>query len=252
MGKIRRQDYTLAFTHLKNNQNISAYNLFTDLAETQKKMDKVKAALLFLLAAECRSKQNKDNHHEILEAGKLFLDFGKKIETYKAKGALLCASKCFLRVGEYDDAKKAFKKAKEFQLTMIEVSRPIIIIEDNKAVVIKLETYLKKLGYSDCTNYQTGKEGIRECKKLISTSKNPIVLLDMGLPDIDGAVVASKLLEEKLDLQIILITADEKTTKRVNETIRSGVSAFIQKPFTIDEIKTALDTAEKDYSHSKQ
>lgn len=252
MGKIRRQDYTLAFTHLKNNQNISAYNLFTDLAETQKKMDKVKAALLFLLAAECRSKQNKDNHHEILEAGKLFLDFGKKIETYKAKGALLCASKCFLRVGEYDDAKKAFKKAKEFQLTMIEVSRPIIIIEDNKAVVIKLETYLKKLGYSDCTNYQTGKEGIRECKKLISTSKNPIVLLDMGLPDIDGAVVASKLLEEKLDLQIILITADEKTTKRVNETIRSGVSAFVQKPFTIDEIKTALDTAEKDYSLSKQ
>ena len=252
MGKIRRQDYTLAFTHLKNNQNISAYNLFTDLAETQKKMDKVKAALLFLLAAECRSKQNKDNHHEILEAGKLFLDFGKKIETYKAKGALLCASKCFLRVGEYDDAKKAFKKAKEFQLTMIEVSRPIIIIEDNKAVVIKLETYLKKLGYSDCTNYQTGKEGIKECKKLISTSKNPIVLLDMGLPDIDGAVVASKLLEEKLDLQIILITADEKTTKRVNETIRSGVSAFVQKPFTIDEIKTALDTAEKDYSLSKQ
>ncbi|KAG2478757.1 MAG: Response regulator [Nitrosopumilales archaeon] len=251
MGEIKRQDYDLAFTHLKSNQNISAHNLFTNLAETQKKTDKVKAALLFLLAAECKSKQNKNNDHEILEAGKLFLDFGTKIKSYEAKGALLCASKCFLRVGEYDDAKKSFNKAREFRLPKIEVSRPIIIIEDSQAVVMKLKIYLEKLGYGDCTNYQTGKEGIKECKKLISTSKNPIVLLDMGLPDIDGAIVASTLLEEKPDLPIILITADEKTTKRVSKTISSGVSAFIQKPFTIDEIKTALDIAEKDYSLSK-
>ena len=60
MREIGRQDYNLAFTHLKNNQNISAHNLFTNLAETQKKTDKVKAALLFLLAAECKSKQNKE------------------------------------------------------------------------------------------------------------------------------------------------------------------------------------------------
>ena len=133
----------------------------------------------------------------------------------------------------------------------MEVSRRIIIIEDSEAVVMKLENYLEKLGYRDYTNYHTGKEGIKECKKLISASKNPIVLLDMGLPDIDGAVVASTLLEEKPDLQIVLITVDEKTTKRVSKTISCGVSAFIQKPFTIDEIKTALDIAEKDYSLSK-
>jgi len=76
--------------------------------------------------------------------------------------------------------------------------------------------------------------------------KNPIVLLDMGLPDMDGDVVASKLLEEKLDLQIILITADEKTTKRVYKTISSGVVAFIQKPFTIDDMKKALEIAESE------
>jgi len=109
---------------------------------------------------------------------------------------------------------------------------------------------LEKLGYKDYHHYQTGKEGIVGCKKLIADSKSPIVLLDMGLPDIDGDVVASKLLVEKLDLQIILITADEKTTERVTKTISSGVSAFIQKPFTIDEIKKAMDIAEKEYSMS--
>jgi DNA-binding response OmpR family regulator len=75
-----------------------------------------------------------------------------------------------------------------------------------------------------------------------------VILLDMGLPDLEGDVVATKLLKDKINLQIIVITADEKTTKRVNKTISTGVSAFIQKPFTLDELKKAIDVAESEYS----
>ena len=251
MADLKKQDYNLAFTHLKNDQNISAHNLFTNLAEFQKKSDSIKAAILYLLAGECKTKQGKENNHEMLEAGKLFLDFGKKDNSFKAKGAYLCASKCFLKVGEYDDAKKAFDQSKEFHISDIEILRPIVIIEDSKAVVLKLQNYLDNLGYKDYISFQTGKEGISSCKKLIQDSKNPIVLLDMGLPDMQGDTVASQLLEEKLDLQIILITADEKTSKRVSETISSGVAAFIQKPFTINDLKNALAVAEKEYSLSQ-
>ena len=250
MADLKKQDYNLAFTHLKNDQNISAHNLFINLAEFQKKSDSIKAAILYLLAGECKTKQGKENNSEMLEAGKLFLDFGKKDNSFKAKGAYLCASKCFLKVGEYDDAKKAFDQSKEFHISNIEILRPIVIIEDSKAVVLKLQNYLDNLGYKDYISFQTGKDGISSCKKLIQDSKNPIVLLDMGLPDMQGDTVASQLLEEKLDLQIILITVDEKTSKRVSETISSGVAAFIQKPFTINDLKNALDVAEKEYSLS--
>ncbi len=251
MADLKKQDYNLAFTHLKNDQNISAHNLFINLAEFQKKSDSIKAAILYLLAGECKTKQGKENNSEMLEAGKLFLDFGKKDNSFKAKGAYLCASKCFLKVGEYDDAKKAFDQSKEFHISNIEILRPIVIIEDSKAVVLKLQNYLDNLGYKDYISFQTGKDGISSCKKLIQDSKNPIVLLDMGLPDMQGDTVASQLLEEKLDLQIILITADEKTSKRVSETISSGVAAFIQKPFTINDLKNALAVAEKEYSLSQ-
>ena len=78
MANKKKLDYELAFTHIQNNQNITAYNLFLDLAENQKKIDGLKAALLFMLAAECKSRQNKDNRNETLEAGKLFLNFAKK------------------------------------------------------------------------------------------------------------------------------------------------------------------------------
>ncbi|KKL07582.1 hypothetical protein LCGC14_2584570, partial [marine sediment metagenome] len=40
----------------------------------------------------------------------------------------------------------------------------------------------------------------------------------------------------------------EKTSKRVTKTISSGVIAFIQKPFTINDLKDAMNTAESEYS----
>ncbi len=251
MSEPKKQDYDLAFTHLRNDQNISAHNLFLNLAESKKKSDSVRAAILYLLAGECKRKQDKENKNEMLEAAKLFLDYGKKEKNYKAKAAFLCASKCFLKAGEYDEAKKVFDQTREFQLEPLDLSRPIVIIEDSKAVVLKLQNYLDNLGYKDYISFHTGEEGISSCRKLISDSKHPIVLLDMGLPDIQGNEVASKLLQEKLDLQIILITADEKTSERVHETISSGVTAFIQKPFTVNDLKNALDTAEKEYSLSQ-
>jgi len=123
-----------------------------------------------------------------------------------------------------------------------------VIVDDSKSVIIKLQNYLKKLGYNDVITFETGTEAIKESQKLIKSSKNPIFLLDMGLPDIDGDVIATKILEVQPDSQIILITADEKTSKRVTKTISSGVTAFIQKPFTINDLKDAMNTAESESS----
>ena len=130
----------------------------------------------------------------------------------------------------------------------IEIFRPIVIIDDSKAVSLKLKNYVEKLGYAEILIFENGKDGLKGCQKLFSKNKKPIVLLDMGLPDLDGDVVATKLLKENLDLQIIVITADEKTTKRANTIISSGVSGFIQKPFTLDEITKAIGIAESEYS----
>jgi len=111
-----------------------------------------------------------------------------------------------------------------------------------------LENYVEKLGYSEVYVFENGKDGIKGCKKIFSENKEPVILLDMGLPDLEGDVVATKLLKEKINLQIVVITADDKTTQRVNKTISTGVSAFIQKPFTLDELKKAIDVAETEYS----
>lgn len=242
-----KNDYDLAFTHLKNNQNISAHNLFLNLANSHKKNAPLKSALLLILASECKSKQGKSSNEEILEAGNLFLDYAKGEKSYQAKIAYLCASKCLLKIGKYDDAKKAFNSAREYHLPIISVTKPVVIIEDSKAVSMRLESFLEKLGYKQVSSFSTGKEGIKQCKKLLAKSITPVVLLDMGLPDIGGDEVADLLQKEKTEIQIILITADAKTTKGVNKTISSGVSAYIQKPFTINDLKKALEITDSEF-----
>ena len=243
-----RTNCEVALTHLKNKQFITAHNLFLDQAESLKKSEFLKSALLYMLASECRSRQGKDSESEIKEASDLFLKYSKDKNSRNIKGALLCASKCLLSLGEFDKAKETYQKAKTIIQTSVQVTRPIVIIDDSKAIAMKLKTYAEKLGYYDVHVFENGKDGVKGCKKIFSENKEPVVLLDMGLPDLDGDVVATKLLKEKVSLQIVVITADEKTTERVNKTISTGVSAFIQKPFTLDELKKAIDIAESEYS----
>ena len=222
--------------------------LFLDQAESLKKSDFLKSALLYMLANECKTRQRKVSENEIREASDLFLKYSNAKNSTNVRGALLCASKCLLSLGEFDKAKSVYQKAKSMIQVSIPVTRPIVIIDDSKAIAMKLQTYVKKLGYSEIHIFENGKDGLTGCKKLFSENKEPVVLLDMGLPDLGGDVVATKLLKEKISLQIIVITADEKTTSRANKTISTGVSAFIQKPFTLDELKKAMGIAESEYS----
>ncbi|KEQ56352.1 Transcriptional regulatory protein QseB [Marine Group I thaumarchaeote SCGC AAA799-E16] len=200
-----------------------------------------------MLAAECKKQHGKDSENEIAEAGDLFLKYSNRKDADNVKGALLCASKCFLSLGDFDKARDTYQQAKTMFTESPQITRPVVIIDDSKAIALKLQTYVEKLGYSDIHVFENGKTGVKGCKDLFSEGKHPILLLDMGLPDLEGDTVAEKLLKEKLDLQIVVITADEKTTERVNKTLSSGVSAFIQKPFTLDEVKKAIDVAESEY-----
>ena len=245
---VSKVNCEIAVTHLKNKQFITAHNLFLNQAESLKKSEPIKSALMYMLAAECKTRQGKESKNEIKEASNLFLKYSDSKNSKNVKGALLCASKCLLSLGEFDKAKDAYQKAKTILSSTIQVTRPIVIIDDSKAVVMKLQNYVEKLGYSEIHVFENGKDGVKGCKKLFSENKEPVVLLDMGLPDLEGDVVATQLLKDKVNLQIVVITADEKTTKRVNKTISTGVSAFIQKPFTLDELKNAIDVAESEYS----
>ena len=68
----------VALAHLKNRQFITAHNLFLNQAESVKKTDILKSALLYVLAAECKTRHGKESKNEITQAGDLFLKYSTK------------------------------------------------------------------------------------------------------------------------------------------------------------------------------
>jgi len=147
IDKNLRQEFDLAVTQLRNKQNISAYNQFLQLAEKIKKNDASHAAILYALAAECKARQEKDSSDEILESGKQFLEAASSGKNHDAKMAYLCAAKCFFRINEYDKAEKSFDEYKKIKIkNVVEETRPIVLVEDSKAMIQKIKTFLQKNG----------------------------------------------------------------------------------------------------------
>ena len=236
------EKFDLACTYLKNEQSAAAHNLFTSLAQKEMKNNNYKAGLYLILASECKSRQGKDRKEELLEAAKFYLKIAKK-DTGNASYAYQCAARCFLRTGHYDDAMKAFELAQRYTPKTTIEKRPIIVVDDSPAILLRLKKFLEQLGYDDIQTVSNGKAAINLISGLVKSKQNPIVLLDMDLPDLKGDEVAKTLLESKPDMSIILITADEKSTPRVRKTIGLGSTAFVQKPFSINELKNALDAS---------
>ena len=238
------EKFDLACTYLKNDQNISAHNLFMSLAQDAMKKESFKAGMYLILASECKEKQGKDSKEEFGMAAKYYLKVAKK-DPASSSYAYQCAARCFLKSGQVDMAMKVSEEAKKHVSVIIEEKRPIVVIDDSPAITLRLKSYLEQLGYDDIKIANDGNSAIKLVTKLIDDSQNPLILLDMQMPNMTGDAVAKKLLEKKPDLSIILITADEKSNPRVRKTIGFGSTAFIQKPFTINELKNALDTTEQ-------
>lgn len=111
----------------------------------------------------------------------------------------------------------------------------ILLIEDDKSICSFITTALSGNGYHITSAY-TGKEGLN----LASVDLPDIILLDLGLPDIDGCQVL-KQMRDWSDIPIIVISA------RVNEddkvlALDLGADDYVTKPFGPAELMARIRT----------
>ncbi len=112
----------------------------------------------------------------------------------------------------------------------------ILIIEDDKSIARFLTVSLQTNGYKTrCAD--TGISGIS-----LFLSENPaLVLLDLGLPDIDGFEVLSQI-REKNDTPVIIVSAREQEADKIN-ALDHGADDYITKPFFIGELLARVRAA---------
>lgn len=109
-------------------------------------------------------------------------------------------------------------------------NKTIFIVEDDPNISELIEIVLKEHGYSTKI-FLTGKNIEKEVEKKLPN----LIIMDLWMPDLDGASLTKKLKSNKntSHIPIILVSAKnalEKITKKVK------ANGFISKPFNIKEL----------------
>jgi len=124
----------------------------------------------------------------------------------------------------------------------------ILIVEDSPAIGMLLKNYLEKLGYLQIHICETGAGAVTTFNDLVSENKQPIVLLDYMLPDMDARSVLTQMLEKQPNVRVILETATEKDDEGIKELIRLGVYHYLEKPIRFESLKNIFDIIEREQS----
>lgn len=109
----------------------------------------------------------------------------------------------------------------------------ILVVEDDAAIRNLITTTLKTHNYK----YVTAANG--ETAILEAASHNPdVVLLDLGLPDMDGIEVIKKI-RSWSNMPIIVISARSEENDKI-DALDAGADDYLTKPFSVEELLARL------------
>ena len=112
----------------------------------------------------------------------------------------------------------------------------ILVVEDDPAITNLIRTTLDTQEYQ----YHTAKNGAGAL--LDAVSYNPdVIILDLGLPDMDGVEIIRKV-RGWSSVPIIIVSARSEDQDKV-EAMDAGADDYLTKPFSIDEFLARLRVA---------
>ena len=111
--------------------------------------------------------------------------------------------------------------------------KKILVVDDDKSVLLLLEKRLTEEGYSVITA-ENGYDALALAK-----SKNPdLIILDLVMPGMEGSEVSAKLKEDPktMNIPIIFLTAliSKEQEERRKHVIANNI--FVAKPFDADDL----------------
>ena len=113
----------------------------------------------------------------------------------------------------------------------------ILVIDDDVAVRRSCERVLNGEGYK-VEAVATGHEGLdRAVRRDVD-----LVVTDLRLPDLDGMEVVRRLRTRRPEVVVVIITGYGTVNSAV-EAVKLGVSEYVEKPFTPEELSGAVGEA---------
>ena len=110
----------------------------------------------------------------------------------------------------------------------------LLVVDDDQALRDVLRRALSLSGY-EIRVAETGAEALAEVTRGVPDA----LVLDVGLPDIDGLEVCRLLRREGNRVPVLMLTARDAVSDRI-DGLDAGADDYLVKPFDIDELKARL------------
>ena len=110
----------------------------------------------------------------------------------------------------------------------------ILVVDDSEDDLILMTEYLLDLGHK-CKLASSGKMAL----EIISIESFDLVITDFRMGDGDGLWLISKLKDQGVSLNCLLVTSDSEYTEEF--FTRNGASGFCRKPILWNHLKAELD-----------
>ncbi|WP_226648498.1 response regulator transcription factor [Microbulbifer variabilis] len=112
----------------------------------------------------------------------------------------------------------------------------ILVVEDNRDILINIIEYLENEGYN-VDSAQDGLSGLH----LAATHQYDLIVLDIMLPGIDGYLFCQRLRNDaRLDTPILMLTARDALEDRLRG-LRFGADDYLVKPFSLAELVARIE-----------
>src|SRR5918912_786367 len=129
--------------------------------------------------------------------------------------------------------------------TMAETSPLVLVIEDEPQIRRFLRATLSAHGYR-LVEAATGQEGLMHA----ATHQPEIVILDLGLPDLDGLELTQRL-REWSTMPIIVLSARGQESDKV-AALDAGADDYLTKPFGVGELLARVRVALRHAAAARQ
>ena len=114
----------------------------------------------------------------------------------------------------------------------------ILIVEDEALTVLALKHELTDLGYAIAGDASTAADALRSAEN----NRADLVLMDIKLDGGVSGIAAAAAIRGHLDIPVVFLTA-HASVDTVARAVESGAFGYLLKPYTVPELKAAIEIA---------
>jgi two-component system KDP operon response regulator KdpE len=112
----------------------------------------------------------------------------------------------------------------------------VLVIDDDPSLLRALRVGLRAGGH-EVTSAMNGEQGISQA----ATSSPDVIVLDLGLPDVDGMTVCRRI-RQWSEVPIVVLSATDAEDRKV-AALDGGADDYVTKPFSMAELEARIRTA---------